>query len=118
MLCQLLTPGKAFLMKIKIKEQSWCARLAAHKMKSPAVAMVLGTTIHLWNISREEFLKRPSLVVHEMEHVRQFQHYGFLRFCFLYLWESARKGYYNNRFEVEARRAESNKLFLEGVEFV
>jgi len=23
-----------------------------------------------------------------------------------YLWESIRKGYYNNRFEVEARKAE------------
>jgi hypothetical protein len=105
-------------MKVKIKEQSWCARLAARKMRSSAVAMVLGRTIHLWNISRDEFLKRPTLVVHEMEHVRQFHHYGFLRFCALYLWESVRKGYYNNRFEVEARRAERGMLQWEGVEFV
>jgi len=25
----------------------------------------------------------------------------------MYLWESARKGYYNNRFEIEARAKES-----------
>ena len=105
-------------MQVKIKEQSWCARLAARKMKSPSVAMVLGKTIHLWNISRGDFLKRPALVVHELEHVRQFQRYGFFPFCALYLWESIRKGYYNNRFEVEARRAERNALKSEEVRFI
>lgn len=105
-------------MKVKIKEQSWCARLAARKMKSRSVAMVLGTTVHLWNISRDEFFDQSALVVHEMEHVRQFQRYGFLRFCVLYLWESARKGYYNNRFEVEARKAENEVWQWGEVDFV
>lgn len=105
-------------MKIKIREKSWCARLAARKLKSPAVAMVLGKTIHLWNISRAQFLNQPSLVLHEMEHVRQFQHYGFFRFCIFYLWESARRGYYHNRFEVAARRAENQGWQGEKVEFV
>lgn len=105
-------------MNVRIKEQSWCARLAARKLRSPSVAMVLGRTIHLWNISREEFLKRPSLVVHELVHVRQFHRYGFFRFCALYLWESMRKGYYHNRFEIEARRAEKEVLSWHGVTFV
>ena len=80
--------------------------------------MVLGKTIHLWNISREEFLKNPSLVVHEMTHVRQFEHYGFFRFCVLYLWESMHNGYYRNRFEIEARKAEHGALQWDGVEFI
>jgi hypothetical protein len=43
---------------------------------------------------------------HELHHVRQFRQYGFWRFLFLYLIESFRHGYKNNRFEVEAREAE------------
>ena len=105
-------------MKVRIKEQSWYARLAARKLGSRSVAMVLGRTIHLWNISRGEFLKQPSLVMHEMMHVRQFRRYGFFRFLAFYLWESMRKGYYQNRFEVEARRAEKGTFSSEGVTFV
>lgn len=105
-------------MKVKIKEHSWCTHLAARKMKCVTIAMVLGRTIHLWNISREEFLRRPAWVMHELEHVRQFQQYGFFPFCALYLWESIRRGYYNNRFEVEARRAERSAMKPEGVQFI
>lgn len=104
-------------MKIKIKEQTWYARLAANNLKSQTVAVVYGRTIHLWNVSREDFLRQTPWVVHELEHVRQFQHYGYLRFAVLYVAEYIRKGYYNNRFEVEARAAESNVQNLAGVEF-
>lgn len=105
-------------MKVKIREGTLFARIAARKLNCTTVAAVLGNTIHLWNISREDFLKRTPWVVHEIEHVRQFQRYGFLRFSIMYLWESARRGYYNNRFEVEARVAEGGELSLEGVEFI
>jgi hypothetical protein len=50
--------------------------------------------------------------------VRQFQRYGFLWFTVLYLWESARRGYYNNRFEVEARVAEMGAADLSNIDFV
>jgi len=104
-------------VKIKIREGTLFARLAARKLKCETVAAVLGNTIHLWNISREDFLKRKPWVVHEVEHVRQFRRYGFVRFSILYLWESARKGYHNNRFEVEARVVEMGKPNLDGIEF-
>lgn len=94
------------------------ARMAARKLKSKTVAAVLGDTIHLWNVSREEFLQRTAWVVHEVEHVRQFRRYGIVRFSLLYLWESARKGYHNNRFEVEARVAEAGVPDLTGIEFL
>lgn len=105
-------------MDVKIKEQSVFARMAARKLKSATVAIVLGRTIHLWNVNRKDFLKSTPWVVHEITHVRQFQHYGFLRFSVLYLIESARRGYNNNRYEKEARDAETGDLDLEGIEFV
>jgi hypothetical protein len=106
------------VVKIKIKEQSFFARLAARQLKCKAVAAVFGRTIHLWNVSREDFLQRTPWVVHEVEHVRQFQRYGYLRFSALYLLEYTRNGYYNNRFEVEARVAEMGKGDLVGIEFI
>ena len=90
-----------------IKENSWLARIAAKKLKADSVAMVLGKTIHLHNSSKEDFLKNKKWVRHELCHVQQFQQYGFIGFIVRYLIESVRHGYYNNRFEVEAREAEN-----------
>ena len=104
-------------MKIRIREGSFFARMAARKLNCNAVAAVLGNTILLWNVSREEFLQRTTWVFHEVAHVRQFRRYGFVLFTLLYLWESARRGYHNNRFEVEARVAEAGVLDLTGIEF-
>ena len=95
------------LPAVKIKEQSWLARLAAKKLRSSNVAMVLGKTIHLYGVSKSEFLQDEKWVKHELCHVRQFEQHGFLGFLIKYLWESMRKGYYNNRFEAAARAAEN-----------
>ncbi|UEG50977.1 DUF4157 domain-containing protein [Ferruginibacter lapsinanis] len=89
-----------------IKERSWVAKIAARKLKVPSVAIVLGKTIHLHNISSKDFLKDTKLLKHELCHVRQFQQHGYIRFIVKYLWESLRKGYYNNKYEIEARAAE------------
>lgn len=105
-------------MKVKIKENSLFARMAAKKLRCKSVAMVLGHTIHLWNVSRTDFLQCTPWVVHEIAHVRQFRRYGFVPFLVLYLVESAGKGYYNNRFEIEARKAEEGVPELTGIEFV
>lgn len=90
---------------IKIKENSWIAKLAVKKLHTFNVAIVIGKTIHLYNVTRPEFLQNERWLKHELCHVRQFEHYGFLNFITLYLWESFNKGYINNRFEVEARKA-------------
>ena len=90
----------------KIREKSLFARIAAKKMRSHSVAMVLGKTIHLHNISEKDFLSNERLLKHELCHVRQYQQHGFIGFLIKYLLESLRKGYYNNKFEVEARHAE------------
>lgn len=38
---------------------------------------------------------------HELVHIRQQERYPFI-FWFMYLWETFRKGYKNNKYEVEA----------------
>jgi hypothetical protein len=68
-----------------------------------SVAMVLGQTVHLSGATREEFLADPEWVAHEEVHLRQVRDLGLARFLAEYLIESARVGYYQNRFEVEAR---------------
>ena len=90
----------------KIHENSYLARMAAYKLNSNRIAITLGNHIYLWNADRETFLNTTAWVNHELCHVRQFRHYGFFRFLWLYLIESAIKGYYNNKFEKEARAAE------------
>lgn len=89
-----------------IKENSWLAKMAAKKLKSKSVAMVLGKTIHLHNTSKTNFLKDERWVKHELCHIKQFKEHGYFCFIVKYLYESVRHGYYNNRFEVEAREAE------------
>lgn len=93
-------------MRIKIKENSFIAKIAAWKLDAVAVAIVFGKTIHLHNASAEELINNHRWLGHELKHVEQFQKYGFLKFIFLYLMESIRTGYYRNKFEVEARKAE------------
>ncbi len=90
-----------------IKENSWLAKIAAKKLRSNAVAMVLGKTIHLHNTSKEAFLQDTRWLKHELCHIRQFKQHGYTGFLILYLWESIRRGYYNNKFEVAARKAET-----------
>jgi hypothetical protein len=89
-----------------IKENSWLAKIAAWKLRSDSVAMVLGKTIHLHNTSKENFLNDERWLKHELCHIKQFKDHGYFMFVVKYLRESIRKGYYNNRFEVEARKAE------------
>ncbi|MHC2990692.1 hypothetical protein OB13_03510 [Pontibacter sp. HJ8] len=92
-------------MEYRIVENSLFARIARMVLKSPNVAMVLGKTIHLSGVNRETFLKDNGWVEHELCHIRQFREHGYFRFLWLYLRESMRVGYYNNKYEVEARIA-------------
>jgi hypothetical protein len=92
--------------EVIIKENSLLAKIAAFKLGSRKVAMVLGRTIHLHNTSKEAFLQNHRWVKHELCHVRQFKQHGYILFIIKYLWESIRSGYHNNKYEVEARTAE------------
>jgi len=93
-------------MPLLIKENSWIAKIAAGKLQSDNVAIVIGRTIHLYHVSKEDFLKDEKWLRHEMCHIRQFKKHGFLPFIFKYLLQSLRRGYYQNKYEIEARMAE------------
>ncbi len=88
----------------RIQENSLLARIARWVLKSPNVAMVIGKTIHLSGVSKEDFLKDRYWVEHELCHIQQYKDNGLFRFLGKYLIESCRNGYYNNKFEAEARR--------------
>jgi len=89
-----------------VKENSWIAKVAALKLKATSVAIVFGKTIYLYNVSREVFLNDSRWLKHELCHVKQFKEHGFAGFIVKYIVESIRNGYYNNKFEAEARKAE------------
>ena len=94
-------------MNYAIKENSIIARMAAKKLKADNCAIVLGSTIHLYNTSKSEFLQNKKWVLHEECHIAQFKKYGFLNFICRYLWESMQNGYEQNKYEIEARDAEN-----------
>jgi hypothetical protein len=93
-------------MKLRIKEQSWIAKLAAKELKTKNVAVVIGSTIHLYNVTKQQFLQNEKWVKHEVCHLKQFQKHGNFTFIIKYLWESRRHGYHQNKYEEEARKAE------------
>lgn len=103
---------------VRIKENSWLAKMAARQLKANKVAMVLGRTIHLWDASKEEFLNNQRWVRHEVAHVKQFMQFGFIRFIIMYLFETFNKGYEHNSFEVEARNKEKDVNILKGITII
>jgi hypothetical protein len=76
----------------------WC--LGARSV----AAIALGRTV--W-IAREADL-RPDLLLHEHAHVEQWRTVPW--FAVRYVWESVRRGYVNNRFEIAARQAADARL--------
>lgn len=96
------------LDKIKIKQNSWIAKLAARKLHTNNMAIVIGKTIHLHNATRLDFLQNERWLKHELCHISQFKQHGFILFVAKYLWQSLKKGYHNNVFEIEAREAENS----------
>jgi hypothetical protein len=50
----------------------------------------------------------PELLLHELRHAYQFQ--ASAAFPLLYLWESVRRGYVDNRYEADARSYAARRL--------
>jgi hypothetical protein len=95
--------------KVYIKENSWMASIAAFKLSTKSVAMVIGKTVHLYNVSKKDFLLNDAWVCHELTHIKQFEENGLIGFLCKYLWESIKTGYHNNKYEIEARMNEGNQ---------
>ena len=101
----------SFMQNLRTRTGSPLARIARLVLGSPRVAMVLGQTVHLSGTTREQFLADAEWVAHEQVHLRQYREHGLLPFLWKYLLESARVGYYQNKFEVEARE-EARRVVL------
>jgi hypothetical protein len=101
---------------VQIKENSWVAKVAAAKMRSAKVAIVFGNTIHLYNTTRKEFLNDTDWVCHELKHIEQYKQHGLVGFIAKYLFDWMKNGYYNNKFEVEARNSEKDISLIEKFE--
>lgn len=98
---------------VRIKERSLLARIAAYRLGSVRVAIVVGHTIYLHNTTTGHFLNSPAWLLHELKHVDQYERLGLIGFLWKYLLETIRNGYYNNALEVEARNAEQDTSLLE-----
>ena len=71
--------------------------------------------ITLWRtiwLERDDVFE-AELLLHEIRHVQQFQ--ASSSFPLQYIWESLRRGYHANRFEVDARRYASARLVRSNV---
>ena len=91
-----------------IQEKSNVALIAAKILQAKQVAIVFGKTIYLHNTSQAAFLNNKQWLRHELKHIQQYQRLGFVIFLILYLIETIKHGYYNNKYEVEARAAEND----------
>jgi hypothetical protein len=98
-------------VKYYIKENSLLARMAARRLKQDKMAMVLGKTILLHDTTTQEFINNRKWIRHELAHVAQFKQHGYLLFLVKYLVESMKNGYYDNKYEKEARDAEDDDKF-------
>lgn len=105
-------------MVVYIKEKSWIAWSAMKITGGRQLAIVFNKTIHLCNTTKPDFLNNRSWLLHELAHVHQYQELGFVNFLLRYLWESAKNGYYNNRFEKRARSMENSDELLNGIEIL
>ena len=96
------------MKKVFIKENSLIAKIGAKFLKVNNVALTIGNTIYLHNATKKDLLNNKIWLSHELVHVKQYEKLGKIKFLFLYLIECLRKGYYNCKFEVEARDKENN----------
>lgn len=92
------------MVYVKLKTNTIVSKIA-HRLirsfKGKAVASTIGTTIHLHNITPEDFIENRAFLRHEIQHVIQYQTIRF--FALKYIWETLKRGYFNNKYEVEAR---------------
>ncbi|OSZ81808.1 hypothetical protein CAP35_00635 [Chitinophagaceae bacterium IBVUCB1] len=95
--------------KVRVIESAFVARIAAWWLKLPSAAIVFGSSIFIYGTSKVAFLQNTKWLRHELQHVVQYQRYGFSGFVGRYIIYHIRYGYINNPLEVEARAAETNE---------
>jgi len=86
---------------LKVKEKVWPWFFGKGRVNAQAI------TLYPYIIYRSEEAKEQYRK-HEMVHVEQVRRLGWLKFYASYLNESRKKGYFNNKYEVEARKHDHN----------
>lgn len=104
-------------IRVRIRQNALLAKLACKCIRQKDVALTLFKTIYLSHSSADKFLANHRWVAHELAHVRQFMTFGKIRFLWMYLLESLRKGYYQNKWEAQARAQEENPDILQDFYF-
>jgi hypothetical protein len=101
------------MLQIRIVENHLFAHLAACKLRTKkGMAITIGNTIYLHKTTTKQLIEHTSWFRHELKHIEQFQQYGCIGFIIRYLWESLRNGYFNNKYEIEARNNELINPFI------
>lgn len=67
------------------------------------VAMIDPIFLNILTIGDNNLIP-ATLYKHEQTHIQQVKKYGRIKFIFKYLYYNIKYGYYNNPFEVEARK--------------
>ena len=87
------------LLQMRLRRGGLPPRIGGWLLGRDSVAAItLWSTV--WLAPRVPFA--AELLLHELRHVHQFQ--AEAAFPIRYLWESVRRGYSRNRFEIDARR--------------
>jgi hypothetical protein len=94
-----------YSQKVRIKENSKIARLAARINGEKTYAITFGKTIFV-SCKKEDFYAKDWWVKHELTHVAQYEKHGILPFLSKYLYHSVFRRNSENPFEKEAEDAE------------
>jgi hypothetical protein len=97
---------------VYVKEKSFRAQLAKMKLGKGGVALVMRKTIYLYGVTKDQFLSDEKWVCHELQHIKQYEQEGVLKFLIKYFIYWLRYGYYNIPYEKEARANELNQALL------
>lgn len=102
--------------RVYIHTNSFVAKVAAKMLRFSRIAITIGNNVYLHNATAHTFLNTQRWLIHELKHVEQYEQEGFIGFLFAYLRDALRNGYYQNKFEIEARHSENEVRLLKKYE--
>ena len=90
---------------IRVRRGGLAPRIGGWCLRQVTVAgITFGRTVWLG----KNITPTAELLLHELRHVQQFE--SVHAFPLRYVWETLRRGYHHNRFEVDARRFAADRL--------
>ena len=96
------------LERVQWRRGGWPVQVAGWFLgQRSAAAITLWRTVFL----SPGTLLETELLLHEFRHVQQFE--ANVTFPLRYLWESVRRGYFANRYEVDAREYAARRMRVE-----